>query len=122
MSDNCEQQCQSHPIKDVERLCCSTSFIIQGEFYENTEKNNKKKKPNVSIIIPIYNVEKEIERMLNSICKQTFTDYEVIMIDDGSNVHRERASQPVETERAAGCAELYARPESGSDNEPPRGG
>lgn len=46
---------------------------------------------------------------------------DMLVIDDGSNVYRERASQPAKTERAAGCAELYARPESGSDNEPPRG-
>lgn len=38
----------------------------------------------ISIIIPIYNAEKELERMLQSIQKQSITDYEVILIDDGS--------------------------------------
>lgn len=38
----------------------------------------------ISIIIPIYNVEDFLEKCLLSIQKQTFTDYEVIMIDDGS--------------------------------------
>lgn len=38
----------------------------------------------ISIIIPIYNAEKEIKRMLRSIQNQSFTEYEVIMIDDGS--------------------------------------
>lgn len=37
-----------------------------------------------SIIIPIYNVKPFIERGFNSIVKQTFQDYEVIFIDDGS--------------------------------------
>lgn len=40
--------------------------------------------PRVSVIVPIYNVEKYLERCLNSVKKQTFTDFEVIMINDGS--------------------------------------
>lgn len=38
----------------------------------------------VSIIVPVYNVCKYLERCLNSICNQTFKDYEVILVDDGS--------------------------------------
>lgn len=38
-----------------------------------------------SIIIPVYNAEKTLEECLNSICKQTFLNYEVILIDDGSS-------------------------------------
>ena len=38
----------------------------------------------ISIIIPIYNAEKQLERMLRSIQTQSLTEYEVIMIDDGS--------------------------------------
>ena len=38
----------------------------------------------ISIIIPIYNAEKELERMIASIKQQSYTDFEVIMIDDGS--------------------------------------
>ena len=40
--------------------------------------------PSVSIILPIYNTEKYIENTLNSIINQTFTDYEIIIINDGS--------------------------------------
>lgn len=40
--------------------------------------------PKVSIIIPAYNAECHIEKCLKSIFAQTFTDYEVIVIDDGS--------------------------------------
>lgn len=40
--------------------------------------------PFVSIIIPMYNVEQYIERCLNSVISQDFTDYEVILINDGS--------------------------------------
>lgn len=38
----------------------------------------------VSIIIPVYNGEKYIKQCLESIFVQTFTDFEVIIIDDGS--------------------------------------
>ena len=38
----------------------------------------------LSIIIPIYNVEKYIEDCLNSILNQKTNDFEVICIDDGS--------------------------------------
>lgn len=38
----------------------------------------------VSIIVPIYKVEQYLESCLESIRNQTFADYEVIMVDDGS--------------------------------------
>lgn len=37
-----------------------------------------------SIIIPVYNAEKYLERLINSIEKQTFKEYEVIIVNDGS--------------------------------------
>ena len=42
------------------------------------------KKPVVSIIIPIYNVEKYLRRCLDSVLAQTFTDWEAICVNDGS--------------------------------------
>ena len=38
----------------------------------------------LSIIIPIYNSEKYIEKCLKSICDQNNSDWEILMIDDGS--------------------------------------
>jgi glycosyltransferase involved in cell wall biosynthesis len=38
----------------------------------------------LSIILPIYNVKDYLERCVNSILTQEFTDYEVIFVDDGS--------------------------------------
>ena len=41
-------------------------------------------KPKISIIIAVYNAEKYIDKCLCSISAQTFNDYEVILVDDGS--------------------------------------
>ncbi len=38
----------------------------------------------VSVIVPVFNVENFIEKTLASICNQTFSDLEIIVIDDGS--------------------------------------
>lgn len=40
--------------------------------------------PKVSVIIPVYNAEKHVERALNSLIEQTLEDVQYIIIDDGS--------------------------------------
>lgn len=40
--------------------------------------------PKISIAIPIYNVEKYLRECLDSIINQTFGDFEVICVNDGS--------------------------------------
>jgi cellulose synthase/poly-beta-1,6-N-acetylglucosamine synthase-like glycosyltransferase len=37
-----------------------------------------------SVLIPAYNIEKYIRPTIDTVLAQTFTDYEVIVIDDGS--------------------------------------
>lgn len=40
--------------------------------------------PKISVIVPVYNAQKYLVRCLDSLCDQTFTDFEVICINDGS--------------------------------------
>lgn len=42
------------------------------------------KSPAISLIIPVYNVEKYLDKALQSVENQTFKDFEVIIVDDGS--------------------------------------
>ena len=42
------------------------------------------KKPLISIIIPVYNVERYLPQCIDSIIAQTFHDWELILVDDGS--------------------------------------
>lgn len=40
--------------------------------------------PEISIIVPVYGVEKYLDKCVNSILNQTFTNFELILVDDGS--------------------------------------
>ena len=40
--------------------------------------------PAISLLIPIYNVEKYLRECLDSVLAQSFTDFEAICINDGS--------------------------------------
>ena len=47
---------------------------------ENQQKNISM----ISIIVPVYNVENELARCVESILRQSYRDIEVILVDDGS--------------------------------------
>ncbi|MFH9351603.1 CDP-glycerol glycerophosphotransferase family protein [Kitasatospora sp. NPDC017646] len=56
--------------------------------------------PRLSIVVPIYNVERYLVECLDSIAAQTFTDFECVMVDDGSK------------DDSAALAEAYAAKDS----------
>ena len=40
--------------------------------------------PKISVIIPVYNTEKFLHRCIDSVLVQTYKDFELLLIDDGS--------------------------------------
>jgi glycosyltransferase involved in cell wall biosynthesis len=42
--------------------------------------------PKYSVIVPVYNRPQEVDELLASLCHQQFTDFEVIVVEDGSSV------------------------------------
>ena len=40
--------------------------------------------PEISVIVPVFNVEKYLTRCVNSILTQSFSDFDLILVDDGS--------------------------------------
>lgn len=51
---------------------------------KNMQQALLKNKADVTVIIPIYNSEKYLRRCLNSICRQTLENIEILCVDDGS--------------------------------------
>ena len=51
-----------------------------------------KKQPEISIIVPVYKTERFLSACISSILAQTFTDFELILVDDeiGRAAWRER--------------------------------
>lgn len=47
-------------------------------------RDENKERPMISVIVPLYNTEKYIERCLRSICGQTYGNLEILVVDDGS--------------------------------------
>lgn len=58
------------------------------------------KSPLVTVVIPMYNVERYVRATLESLKNQTFSDFEVIIVNDGStDLSREIAVRTLETSR-----------------------
>ena len=55
--------------------------------------------PSISIIIPLFNKEKFIENTLKSVASQTFSDYEIIVINDGSTDNGVKIVEAIEDKR-----------------------
>ena len=55
--------------------------------------------PKISVIIPAYNAEHTIEETIHSVLNQTFTDFELIVIDDGSKDRTVELAQAIQDDR-----------------------
>lgn len=53
-------------------------FVVEKGFVK------MEKTPKISIVIPVYNVERYIGKCLSSLLEQTFQDFEIIAVNDGS--------------------------------------
>lgn len=53
-----------------------------------------KVRPFFTVVVPTYNREKFIAKTLTSICCQSFTDFQVIVVDDGSTDNTKQVLQP----------------------------
>lgn len=47
----------------------------------------KQEEPILSVIVPVYNVERYLDKCIRSIVGQTYTNLEIILVDDGSTDH-----------------------------------
>ncbi len=48
-------------------------------------QNPSPSSPQISVIVPVYNVEKYVGKCIDSILAQTYSDFELILVDDGSS-------------------------------------
>ena len=62
-------------------------------------------RPLISVIVPVYNVEKYLPQCLDSLIKQTFLPFEIICVNDGSAVTKFSAVTPQKT----GAFALFVR-------------
>ena len=63
-----------------------------------------------SIIVPVYNRPDEVDELLQSLCEQDFTDFEVIIVEDGSQVPCEDVCRRYEDRLDL---KYFAKPNSG---------
>ena len=53
----------------------------------------------ISVVIPLYNKEKQIEKTLQSVLLQSFQNFEIVIVNDGSTDGSEAAAESVQDER-----------------------
>ena len=63
-----------------------------------------------SVIVPVFNRPDEVDELLSSLCTQTFKDFEVIIVEDGSNVP---CAEVVRRYDGRLDVHYYAKPNSG---------
>lgn len=69
--------------------------------------------PKISVIIPVYNGEKTIQETIDSVLAQTFIDFELIIINDGSSDHTVEIIQSMIEQTLDPRIKLYNYPNKG---------
>jgi len=59
-------------------------YVLEADKMEHTMKGEHSNNPRVTVIIPCYNDGKYIDDAINSILNQTYHDFQIIVVDDGS--------------------------------------
>lgn len=68
--------------------------------------------PKISVIVPVYNTEKYLDKCLNSLAKQTLKDIEILVINDGSPDNSEEIIKKYEKEYPE-IIKYYLKPNGG---------
>lgn len=69
--------------------------------------------PKISVIVPVYNTEKYIEKCLKSILNQTMNDIEIIVVNDGSTDNSEKIIKEIEKNNNTKIQIKYFKKENG---------
>lgn len=59
-------------------------YVVNKEKVKEVKMLKKSKNPKISVIVPVYNVEKYIDKCLDSLVNQTLSDIEIIVVNDGT--------------------------------------
>ena len=69
----------------------------------------------ISVIVPVYNVEKYLRQCLDSVINQTYSDLEILIVDDGSQSAEKARARIIRSNKTAtgggdvsGCLCLFA--------------
>ena len=73
---------KSSGTKNVITICVEPGSIIRRQHMNKLEQ--KKNLYKISVIVPIYNIEEYISECIESIAGQTYTNLQIIHVDDGS--------------------------------------
>lgn len=68
-------------------------MIDNAKIHKETLSLQKIRKMLFSIIIPVFNRPQEVDELLESLCTQTFNDFEVVVVEDGSTEKCEEVCQ-----------------------------
>ncbi len=67
-------------------------------------------RPKYSIIVPVFNRPQEVEELLESLTKQTYTDFEVVLVEDGSTITSEKVFEKYSAKLSV---QYFFKPNSG---------